>query len=63
MDDSNQNLFNILRIAGPIIFFIVVFAVLYKVAGFSLEKSAAIAGVIAVLDYIALTYVMNKVAK
>jgi len=63
MDDSNQNLFNILRIAGPIIFFIVVFAVLYKVADFSLEKSVAIAGIIAVLDYVVLTYVMNKVAK
>jgi len=63
MDDSNQKLFNILRITGPIMFFVIVFAVLYKFTGLGLGKSAAIAGVIAVLDYFVLTSIMKRIAK
>jgi len=61
MHDNNRTLYNVLRISGPIIFFIIVFVVLNKVADFSIVKSGFIAGVIAVLDYFALTYVMKKV--
>ena len=63
MDESNQNLFNILKITGPFIFFVIVFAVLYKFTNLGMGKSAVIAGVIAILDYFVLSFVMKKVAK
>jgi len=63
MDDSNQNLFNFLKISGPIFFFVIIFAVLYKIGNIDLVTSIVIAGVAAVLDYFLLVWIMNKVAK
>ena len=60
MDESNQALFNKLKIIGPLVFFVVIFAALYKVAGLGLVLSALIAGIIAVLDYYLLIIVMKK---
>ncbi len=63
MDESNQALFNKLKIIGPLIFFIVVFVTLYKFTNIGLGLSALIAGIIAVLDYYLLIIVMKKVGK
>ena len=63
MDESNQNLFNILKIIGPLLFFVIVFVVLYKLTELGIGKSFAIAAVVAVLDYFVLSWTMKKVAK
>jgi len=63
MDASNQKLFNILRFVGPLLFFVAVFFVCFKLAGFGLEKSAMIAGVTALIDYYVLTWVMKRSVK
>lgn len=63
MDESNQSLFNILKITGPILFFVIVFVVLYKLTELGIAKSFAIAAVVAVLDYFVLSWTMKKVAK
>ena len=63
MDESNQALFNKLIIIGPLVFFVVIFAALYKVADLGLILSAIIAGIIAVLDYYLLIIVMKKVGQ
>jgi len=63
MDESNQNLFNILKIIGPLLFFVIVFVVLYKLTELGMGKSFAIAAVVAVLDYFVLSWTMKKVAK
>lgn len=63
MDESNQALFNKLKIIGPLVFFIVVFVVLYKFTAIGLVLSALIAAIIAVLDYFMLIIVMKKVGK
>ena len=60
MDESNQALFNKLKIIGPLVFFVVIFAAIYKVARLGLGLSALIAGIIAVLDYYLLIIVMKK---
>ena len=62
MDESNQSLFNILKIIGPLLFFIIVFAVLHKLTDLGTGKSFAIAAVVAVLDYFVLNSVLKKVA-
>ncbi len=61
MDNSNQGLFNALRIGGPVVFFIVVFAVLYKFTDLSILISAGVAALIAIVDYIVLTWLMKRV--
>ncbi len=61
MDDSNQSLFNALRIGGPIVFFVVVFAVLYKFAELGTVLSVGVAALIAIADYIVLTWLMRRV--
>ncbi len=63
IDESNQALFNKLKIFGPLIFFIVVFVVLYKFTSVGIVLSALIAGIVAVLDYFMLIIVMKKVSK
>ena len=63
MDESNQSLFNILKIIGPLLFFVIVFVVLYKLTELGIGKSFAIAAVVAVLDYFVLSWTMKKVAK
>lgn len=63
MDESNQSLFNILKIIGPLLFFVIVFVVLYKLTELGMRKSFAIAAVVAVLDYFVLSWTMKKVAK
>ena len=63
MDESNQSLFNILKIIGPLLFFVIVFVVLYKLTELGMGKSFAIAAVVAVLDYFVLSWTMKKVAK
>ena len=63
MDESNQSLFNILKIIGPLLFFVIVFVVLYKLTELGMGKSFVIAAVVAVLDYFVLSWTMKKVAK
>ena len=63
MDESNQSLFNILKIIRPLLFFVIVFVVLYKLTELGMGKSFAIAAVVAVLDYFVLSWTMKKVAK
>lgn len=62
MDESNQGLFNILRIVGPIMFFIVVFAVLFKFTELGPVISLVIAAVVAIVDYFILVWLMRRVA-
>jgi len=63
MDDSNRSLFNILRIGGPVLFFVVVFAVLYKFTDLGIYISLAIAAIIAVVDFWTLTWLMTRLGK
>jgi len=63
VDESNKSLFNILKITGPILFFVIVFIVLYKLTELGIGKSFGIAAVVAVLDYFVLSWTMKKVAK
>lgn len=60
MHESNKSLFNILRIVGPGLFFAVIFAVLYSFTDLGLYISLGIALVVAVLDYIVLTFIMTR---
>ncbi len=61
MGDSNQSLFNALRIGGPIVFFIVVLAVLLKFTGLGAAISVGVAAAIAIVDYAVLTWLMRRV--
>lgn len=63
IDASNQALFNKLKVIGPLIFFVIVFVVMYKLTNVGLVMSALVAGAVAILDYFMLIIVMKKVGK
>jgi len=62
MDESNQALFNKLRITGPIIFFVIVFGMLFKLTELGAAVSFLIAATIAIADYFVLTWLMSRIA-
>ena len=51
---------NINRIAGPIFMFVVVFFVLWKFEIFKMGTSFGIAAVLATVDFVVLTWLMQK---
>lgn len=63
MDESNRALFNKLKVIGPLLFFVIIFAVMYKFTDVGLIMSALVAGAIAILDYFMLIIVLKKVSK
>jgi len=62
MDESNQALFNKLRITGPIIFFVIVFGMLFELTELGAAVSFLIAATIAIADYFVLTWLMSRIA-
>jgi len=62
MDESNQGLYKALLIGGPVTFFVIVFVVLWKFGGMGLMLSAIVAGIIAVIDYFILAWMLRRAA-
>ncbi|WP_409431990.1 hypothetical protein ACJ3XI_07135 [Litorimonas sp. RW-G-Af-16] len=60
MTPQQRALWSMNRNFGPIIVFVVLFFVLFKFAGLELSPAFIIAAVVAISDYVILSWLMNR---